>query len=152
MLTILPENFEATRNHNYKLQGFTRSQRKKTERMEIGDRLIYYVKQKCAFPASATIISKMFKSKTSIWTSHRSDEEFENRVEIKTDIILDDNCWIDARYLAPRLDYVRKWPQELWEHAFYLELHLLPRTDFLLLESEMLRIVKNDSNKAIDLE
>ena len=150
MLTILPENFEATRKNGYKLQGFGRSQRKKTERMEPGDRLIYYIKQKRAFPTSATITSKMFKDESPIWTSHRSDELFEYRVEIKTEVILNDDVWIDARDLVPRLDYVRKWPMELWEHAFYLELHLLPRTDFSLLESEMLRIVNKGGGKAAD--
>ena len=118
--------------------------------MEPGDRLIYYIKQKRAFPTSATITSKMFKDESPIWTSHRSDELFEYRVEIKTEVILNDDVWIDARDLVPRLDYVRKWPMELWEHAFYLELHLLPRADFSLLESEMLRIVNKGGGKAAD--
>ena len=56
--------------------------------------------------------------------------------------------FIDARQLAPRLDYVRKWPPENWHIAFaQSNLHILPKKDFVLVEEEMRRIKVNGSKR-----
>ena len=41
--------------------------------------------------------------------------------------------------LAPRLEYVKRWPPEDWPLAFFDRLHLLPQRDFRLIEGEMKR-------------
>jgi len=47
-----------------------------------------------------------------------------------------------AKYIAYRLEYVKKWPPEHWPLAFQGHLHQLPKTDFTLLEDEILRLVR----------
>ena len=42
--------------------------------------------------------------------------------------------------LAPRLEYVKRWPPENWYMAFQGNLHLLPKSDFLLIEEEMKKL------------
>ena len=55
--------------------------------------------------------------------------------------MLDEAQYIDARQLAPRLDYVRRWAPEDWYIAFaQTNLHLLPKRDFGLVEDEMRRL------------
>ena len=51
-----------------------------------------------------------------------------------------EDLYIDARALAFRLDYVKRWPAERWPLAFMDTLHLLPQKDFRLIEAEMKRI------------
>jgi hypothetical protein len=42
--------------------------------------------------------------------------------------------------LAPRLDYVKRWPPENWYMAFQGNLHLLPKNDFVLIEEEIKKL------------
>ena len=55
------------------------------------------------------------------------------------EVTLDDDHVIDARLLAPTLEYVKKWAPELWSMAFQGPLHLIPKKDFGLIEDEMRR-------------
>ena len=61
-------------------------------------------------------------------------------IGIKTEILLDPEDYIDAYQIAPRLEYVKRWAPEDWPMAFQGNLHLLPKTDFYLLEDEMRKI------------
>jgi hypothetical protein len=142
MLVMTPENFNITRNSGFKVQGATSSQRKKTLRFEPGDRLLFYLSEVRKFSATATMTSKYFEDHTHIWTSPRSEEDFPHRAQIKLDVVLNEEDYIDARIIAPRMEYVRRWPPEAWPLAFTGNLHLIPRNDFTLIEGEMRRIVR----------
>ncbi|MBI4311227.1 MAG: EVE domain-containing protein [Chloroflexi bacterium] len=142
MLTITPQNFKVTRDLGLTVQGFTIVSRKKVERMEIGDRLLYYITSVQQFPASATVASTFFQEDTPLWRSHRPEELFTHRVRIKGEVALEPLEYMDARDIAPRMEYVKKWIPEEWPWAFIGELHLIPRKDFSMLEDEMQKIVQ----------
>ena len=55
--------------------------------------------------------------------------------------MLEDRDYIDARDLAPTLEYVKRWVPEQWPLAFIETLHLLPQRDYRLIEAEMKKIV-----------
>ena len=55
-------------------------------------------------------------------------------------MVLEESQYIDANLLAPRLDYVKRWPPENWYMAFQGNLHLLPKSDFLIIEEEMKKL------------
>jgi len=55
--------------------------------------------------------------------------------------VLEEEEFLDARQIGPRLDYVKKWVPEMWPLAFLGELHLIPRKDFTLIEEEMKKAV-----------
>jgi hypothetical protein len=38
------------------------------------------------------------------------------------------------------MEYVRRWPPEYWPLAFQGNLHILPKSDFELLEQEMHKV------------
>ncbi|MCI0896356.1 MAG: hypothetical protein J4N84_15795, partial [Chloroflexi bacterium] len=91
------------------------------------------------FTATATATTSFFEDDSPIWEKEgRSDWPY--RVKIKPDIVLDEAQQIDANLLAPRLDYVRRWPPENWYMAFQGNLHLLPKSDFALIEEEMKKL------------
>ena len=49
---------------------------------------------------------------------------------------------MDARLLAPRLLYVKRWAPEDWALAFQGNVHLLSAADFSLVDNEIQRTVR----------
>lgn len=141
MLTISKHNYDVTRENGFQVQGFTEAQRRKVERMQPGDHILYYVREPRTFAAIGTITSTFFRDSTPLWEAHRSQEFFQHRVNIRADSALDDGQALDATQIAPRMDYVRKWVPEDWPLAFVGELHLIPRRDYELLSEEMRKIL-----------
>ena len=137
MLVDSMENFRSTRERDFKVQGVKTRQRKKGQRMEPGDRLLYYLSDVQRFAGTATITSTYFEDHSRVWKDAKPTEDFPFRVEIKPEAILEEEEFMDARQVAPRLDYVRRWPPERWPLAFIGNLHLIPKKDFFLIEDEM---------------
>lgn len=142
MLSLSEEHFNVTRDQGFSVQGFGIRQRRKTDRMVKGDRLLYYVKGLRVFPVAATIISTVFEDETPLWLSTQPNELYKYRVRTRGEFILSPDQYLQAIQIAPRLEYVRRWPPELWPYAFLEELHLLPRKDFELIEDEMRKILR----------
>ena len=140
MVALSPGNFRITRDLGFTVQGLKGHHHRKLRRVEPGDRILYYVGRDRIFGATATVKSQHFEDRTPTWEKDGvSDWIF--RVRIQPNIVLDESEYIDARQLAPRLEYVRKWAPESWYIAFAQGyLHLLPKADFLMIEEEMRKI------------
>ena len=134
MLSISEENFEVTRAQGFSVQGFGTRQRRKTDRMVKGDRLLFYVKGSRVFPATATISSPVFEDESPLWTAHQASESFKYRVRISQDFVLPSEKYLRVNQIGPRMEYVRRWPPEMWHYALMDELHLLPRKDYEFIE------------------
>lgn len=142
MLVTTPENFEITKRLGFTQQGLKGGQRRKMQRMEVGDLLLYYVTGRRIFAAMVTLISKLYEDHTPLWKPE-GGEHLNFRVKIKADYVLEEQEYIQAALIAPRLECVRRWIPEDWYMAFLAEdLHLIPKVDFYLIEGEMERIVK----------
>ena len=139
MMSVTASYFEAVREKNLSIAGLTKSHKKRVQRMEIGDRLIYFIVGELVFPAIATITDTYFVDERALFPETSDGEIFPYRVKTKKDYLLPEDRRIDARLIAPRLEYLRKWPPEKWPLAFQGLLHLVPKADFLLLESEIRR-------------
>jgi len=139
MINIDEKNYGVTCALGYKLQGFGIRQKKKTDRMEPGDKMIYYVREWRSFVLSATITSKVFEEQTIHWESVKANEKFVRRIRFKPDLVMEKDQYVDGLQIAPRLEYLKRWPPERWVLALEGELHLLPRRDFELIEGEMKR-------------
>ena len=134
------ENFHITRNLDFTIQGMMSRQRRKAQRMEPGDRLVYYITGVQRFGATATVTSKCTENHEPIWKSGGRADDFPWRVEIKADAVLGEEQFLDAMEIGPRMEYVRRWPPEYWPMAFQGNLHILPKSDFDLLEQEMKKV------------
>lgn len=147
------ENHEITKGQGFTLYGLTSRQRRRARRMEPDDRILFYVGGDVKkWSAITNVTSKYFEDRTPIWKSNDSEREvFPYRVKTSPSIVLDEADYIDARVLAPRLEYLKRWPPELWPLAFFDSLHLLPQRDFRLIESEMKR-VRRDRRQRTCLE
>lgn len=132
-----PSNFEKTRELGFSVQGIKSRHRKKAERMKPGDRIAYYITGRKAFGATATVTSPYFESHAPIWKSSdpkKDAEDYPFRVEIRPDIVLSEDAWVDAEPVARRMTYVSKWPAANWTLAFQGNVHEVDAADFETIE------------------
>jgi hypothetical protein len=133
------ENHRITREMSYKMIGFGQPFRRRVQRMQRDDMVLFYVNTIKAWTATASITSDYFEDFTPVWQPTTRGEQYPFRVNLRPDITLKESQNIDALVLAPRLDYMKRWTPEDWPLAFADRLHLLPQKDFRLIESEMKR-------------
>ena len=139
LLSSTEENFQATRDLGFSVQGVDTRQRRKAVRMAEEDRMIFYISDRRAFAASTTLTSNHFEDHERIWKSHREAEDFPHRVKMRADVVVEEERWVDALQIGPRLEYVRKWPPEMWPLALVGTLHIIPQRDFMMVEGELKR-------------
>ena len=142
MVVATLENFEISKGLGFTLHGVGGRYRRRAQRMQPNDRVLYYVETIRKWAATATIRSNFFEDRTPIWKSAgRREDHFGYRVKLAPDVVLVEEDYIDAMVLAPSLEYLKKWAPEIWPLAFHDRLHLLPQKDFRLIEAEMNRNV-----------
>ena len=146
-VVLTPENYSITKKKGFKLQGLKSTQKKKVRRIEVGDRILFYITELQVFAAVVTATSAFFEDTTKIWSSHDDNEVFPYRVNIEADFVLEESEYIDAHQIVPRMDFVKKWIPEFWPLAFIGDLHIIPKADLLLIESEMERIHRKNPRK-----
>ena len=139
MIVSNPDNFRITKDLGFTKQGLKSQHRRKIQRIEPGDRVLFYVSGARRFAATATATSTYTENDTRVW-QNEGCAGWPYLIQIKPEVILEDHQYINANLLAPRLDYVKRWPPENWYMAFQGNLHLLPKNDFLLIEDEMKKL------------
>lgn len=139
MVVQSPEDFEISRGLGFSLHGVPARYRRRAQRMQRNDRVLYYVTGIRKWTGTAIITSGFFEDRKPVWKPNGRGEEYPYRVKLAPDIVLQEEDYIDALMLAPTLEYVKRWEPEDWPLAFYERLHLLPQRDFRLIEGEMRR-------------
>ena len=140
MVVESPEKFEVFRRRGLTLYALGSNYRRRAERMQPDDRVLFYVSKIRKWAATATIASPSFEDRTPLFSPVTRGELYPHRVKITPDIILPQHHYIDAGLIAPRLEYLKRWVPEDWPLAFFDGLHLLPQRDFRLIEGEMKRL------------
>jgi hypothetical protein len=151
MINCNEQNFDITRNLEFSSQGLKAEYRRKVQRVEPGDRIIYYVTGIRAFTATATVTRSYEEVGSSPWL-REGKTTWPYRIGISPDVILEKPQYIEAGLLAYRLEYIRKWPPEDWHLAFQGNLHLLSKSDFFLLECEMLKLRDGRDKALLEIE
>jgi hypothetical protein len=139
MVVCNEDNFNITKNLGFTIQGLKSEYRRKVQRVEPGDRLLYYVTGIRCFTATATLTSTYREDPTVVWQNEGS-ATWLYRIDIQPEVVLEELQYIRAGLLAHRLDYIRRWPPENWYMAFQGNLHLLPKNDFFIIEEEMKKL------------
>ena len=146
MVVSPPEDFEVTKERGFGIFGVRAKYRRRSQRMQPDDRMLFYVSGIRKWAATATVVSGSFEDRTPIWKPNRKSEVFPYRVRLKPTMVLEEDDYIDALWLAPSLEYVKRWAPEDWPLAFFDTLHLLPQKDFKLIENEMVRLTSHNSS------
>ena len=154
MINSNPPNFNITRRLGFTAQGLKAEYRRKVQRVEPGDRIIYYLTGIRAFAATATVTAAYTETDPAAAGPWRPEGRtgWPYRIGIKPDIVLDESQYIPAGLLAYRLEYIRKWPPEDWPLAFQGNLHLLSKNDFFMLECEMLKLRDGRAKALVEIE
>lgn len=126
------DNFRASRELGFTVQGMKSRHRKKAERMRPGDRLVYYVTGIKAFGGIVEVTGPSFESHEPIWKSKdpkKDAEDYPWRVPVRPETILDEGDFIPAEPLARQMAYVGRYPAANWTLAFQGNVHELPAAD-----------------------
>ena len=132
-------SFEISMDRDFDIYPLSGEHRRKIQRIEAGDRILFYVNGTKKFPATGHV-SRPYQDVTEDVWNDQDIMGWRYEIGIKTEILLDPEDYIDAYQIAPRLEYVKRSAPEDWPMAFQGNLHLLPKTDFYLLEDEMRKI------------
>ena len=144
MVVSPPEDFEVTKERGFGIFGVRARYRRRSQRMQPDDRMLFYVSGIRKWAATATVVSGSFEDRTPIWNSNHKSELYPYRVKLKPAVVLEEDDYINALWLAPSLEYVKRWAPEDWPLAFFDTLHLLPQKDFKLIENEMVRLTSDN--------
>ena len=121
---------------------------KSLKRMEVGDRIVYYIMGLQKFGATATISGEYFEDYSKLWTD--SDEMWPARRPSQPDLVLEDDELVDAKKLVPELSFISN--KDYWGASFQGSLRQIPEEDFRLVESEMRKAVVGRPDETLTLE
>ena len=143
LINTTRENYDIAWERGFDLVGIDAPNSRKASQMVSGDRIVFYVRDTRSFAASATVTAKVFHDNSPIWKHHTNKEIFRNRVPIEPDVVAEVEDWVDALQVGPTLEYVKRWPPEMWELAFFGMVHIISKRDFELLENELSRYAED---------
>jgi predicted RNA-binding protein len=138
VLTGSLENFRATREHGFQVIGAKEGRRGMAEKIEPGDRIVFYVTGVQAFGGIVRVTSEMFEDREKIWPGKPGKvDPYPWRFDTEPELVLDEDEFVPAAELAPELEHVRKWPLEHWQLAFQGQLRAVSDADSALLERRL---------------
>ncbi|MBV8083385.1 MAG: EVE domain-containing protein [Chloroflexi bacterium] len=137
MLVSGADNFEVSRSLGFTVAGMKERHRKKAERVQPGDRVLFYLTGIQRFGGTATVTDTYYEDRGNrIWESKKTGEyPYPWRFAIKADIVLLPDLFVKAESLLPELTWVKKWPASHWQLAFQGNVHVLSDEDFGVIEN-----------------
>ncbi len=132
------ENMRIAEARGFDIFGFKSTRRREVAQMEPGDKLIFYLTKIMKFGGLASATSDYFEDHARVFKSEKKpQEDYPFRVNVKPEIVLTPDQYLDVKEIAPRMQYPKKWPPEHWRLAFQGNLHQIPQEDYDLIVSEM---------------
>ena len=132
------ENMRIAEARGFDIFGFKSTRRNEVAKMQPGDKLIFYLTKIMRFGGLAGVTSEYFEEHTKLFKSEKKpQEDYPFRVNVKPEIVLSPDQYLDVKQIAPRMQYPKKWPPEHWRLAFQGGLHQIPQEDYDLIVSEM---------------
>lgn len=135
MLVSSPENFERARLLGFPTLAMKRRHIRKAERVQPGDRVVYYATGQMAFTGTFTVTSPFFESHEQLFQSKKDGEDYPYRFHVQPDHVLAASDFVAAATVLPDLQFVKKWPAANWHLAFQGNVHTLSEADFATIES-----------------
>lgn len=132
MLVSGADNFEVSRSMGFSIAGMKERHRKKAERVQPGDQVLFYLTGIQKFGGTATVTDTYYEDRGNrIWESKKTGEyPYPWRFPIKPNVVLAPAQFVAAEDLLPDLDWVKKWPANHWQLAFQGNVHVLSDKDF----------------------
>ena len=148
MLVSSPDNFERARALGFPILAMKSRHLKKAQKVQAGDRVVFYATGVKAFAGTFTVDGPFFESHEPLFQSKKDGEDYPYRFPVHTNQILASDSFVPALSLLSALDYTKKWPADHWTLAFQGNVHVLSEADFTAIE-DALRSVESVSSLAI---
>lgn len=138
VLTGSPENLAATRAHGFEVIGLKERRRRLAEKVEVGDRIFFYVTRVQAFGGSVRVTGELYEDRTPIWPGKPGKADaYPWRFETQPELVLEEPDFLPAEEVVSELEHARKWPAEHWQLAFQGQLRAVSSADARLLERRL---------------
>ena len=132
------ENMRIAESRGFDIFGFKSTRRGEVSGMKPGDKLIFYLTKIMKFGGVAEITSEYFEDHTKVFGSKKKPgEDYPFRVNVRPELLLDPDQYLDVKQWAPLMQFTKKLPVEHWRLAFQGNLHLIPESDYEMLRKEM---------------
>lgn len=130
MLVSSEENFERSRARGFDIAGMKSRHRKKAERVEPGDKVVFYLTKVQAFGGCAEVTSSFFESDEPVWEGGKKAELYPFRFETRLEVACEPGDFVAVEPIRKKIKYLKKWPDEHWRLAFQGNVHSLPKEDY----------------------
>lgn len=147
LVSTSPANFEVSKQNGFTVEGFKERIKKLVQRVQPGDRFLYYINklQKIGAISEATS-GYYYDNKTKIWIEE--DEIWPCRFTVKPYLVLPEEEFVDVKKLVDKLSFITDKQREVnWGLAFRGSLRAIPKEDYDLFESEMKKILRREPKK-----
>jgi hypothetical protein len=119
ILTGSPENYAATRAHDFDVIGLKERNRNRALEIEVGDRIVLCLTRVMALAASIMVTGRLYEDRVKLWPGKPGKADlYPWRFPTEPEIVLDEPDWVLAESLVDELEHVAKWPREHWTLAF----------------------------------
>lgn len=130
ILTGSPENYEATREHGYRVIGLKERNRNRALEIVPGDRIVLYLTRIMSFAASIRVTGELYEDREKIWPGKPGKADpYPWRFETEPEIVLEDDAWVPAETFVGTLEHIGKWPVEHWKLAFQGQIRAVSEHD-----------------------
>lgn len=138
ILTGSPENYEATKAHDFTLIGLKERNRNRALEIEPQDMIVLYITRVMAFAGAVRVESELYEDRSKVWPGKPGKADtYPWRFETSAEIVLDEPEWVPAVSLVDELEHIRKWPREHWRLAFQGQIRPVSSHDADLLLERM---------------
>jgi hypothetical protein len=134
MLVSSPENFERAREMGFPVLAMKSRHLKKAQKVEPGDRVVYYATGVMAFAGTFTVTGPFFESHDPLFKSKKEGEDYPYRFPVRADVTPARDAFVPALSLRPVLEHTKRWPVDHWTLAFQGNVHVLSDADFATIE------------------
>jgi predicted RNA-binding protein len=140
------ENFKHDReNLGFRLQGIPMRYKRQVQKMNLGDKVVYYIMGLQKFGAIARITGEYVEDHSKVWIN--DDEKWPARRPSEQEISLQDDELIDAKKLVPDLSFIEK--KDRWGVYLQGSIREIPEEDFRLIESEMRKVIAERKSETV---
>ena len=154
LLVTHPKNFEVMKAKN--IAAMKAKRKSFAEKVEIGDKVVFYLTKIGKFGGVAEFTSKVREDKTKIFTEESSihlrgensshlggvkkDEEVHPwRFNVKFEVALDEDKYVPSEEFKDKLKYLKKWPAKYWKLGFQGNVHEIPEEDYKTIKTDLRR-------------
>ena len=123
-------NFETSRTRGFDIAGMKSRHRKKAERVQAGDRVLYYCTVVKSIGGVAEVTGPYYEDHQPIWESNRPGEVYPFRFPVQIIKARPPGEYLELEELVPSLEYPKRWPAKNWTLAFQGNVHVFSDEDF----------------------